>query len=132
MFCVGFLLFSQIWKFKTIPEKIWSIGKGGVARRNVSGNINDVLQWTEEELAKIDAATWMRCIDHQMEELLHLMEHDGIVAPKGIIIEDEDILPQEFADNIKVHTYNDPNLTNPFQKQIQAILKIRFLIKLKF
>ena len=75
-----------------------------MARRNVSGNINDVLQWTEEELAKIDAATWMRCIDHQMDELLHLMEHDGIVAPKGIIIEDEFIDQQTFSDNIKVHT----------------------------
>ena len=89
---------------KQFAEKIWSIGKGGVARKNVSGNINDVLKWTEEELAKIDAATWMRCIDHQMDELLHLMEHDGIVAPKDVIIENEYVALQQFSDNIKVHS----------------------------
>ena len=75
-----------------------------MARRNVSGNINDVLQWTEEELAKIDAATWMRCINHQMDELLHLMEHDGIVAPKDVIIENQDVALQQFSDNIKVNS----------------------------
>ena len=76
-----------------------------MARRNVSGNINDVLKWTEEELAKIDAATWMRCINHQMDELLHLMEHDGIVAPKNVIIENEFVALQQFSENIKVHSF---------------------------
>ena len=72
-------------------EKIWGIGKGEVARTNVSGNINDVLQKTEEALAKIDATIWKRCIDHQLDELYHLMEHDGIIAPYGIIVEDEEL-----------------------------------------
>ena len=79
-------------------EKIWSIGKGEVARTNVSGNINDVLKKTEEAFAKIDASTWKRCIDHQMDEVYHLMEHDGIIAPQGIIIEDEDPPSQSYCD----------------------------------
>ena len=79
-------------------EKIWSIGKGEVARSNVSGNINDVQKKTEEAFAKIDAATWKRCIDHQMDEVYHLMEHDGIIAPQGIIIEEEDPPSQSYCD----------------------------------
>ena len=62
-----------------------------MARSNVSGNINDVLKKTDEALAKIDVSVWMRCIDHQLDEVYHLLEHDGFVAPKGIIIEDEDV-----------------------------------------
>ena len=83
-------------------EKIWSIGKGEVASSNVSGNINFVHKKTEESLLKIDAATWKRCIDHQYDEVIHLMELDGLIAPIGIIIEDEPIIPQTFSDKIKV------------------------------
>ena len=32
------------------------------------------------------------------------MEHDGIVAPKDVIIEEEDVALQQFSDNIKVHS----------------------------
>ena len=86
----------------SITEKIWSIGKGEVASSNVSGNINFVLKKTQESLEKIGPDTWKRCIDHQYDEVIHLMELDGLIAPIGIIIEDEPIIPQTFSDKIKV------------------------------
>ena len=83
-------------------EKIWSIGKGEVARSNVSGNINDVQENITKALLNIDAATWKRCIDHQFDEVIHLMELDGLIAPIGIIIEEEEIIPINFSHEIKV------------------------------
>ena len=89
-------------KYLQLTEKIWSIGKGEIARSNVSGNINFVLQKADESFRKIDAATWKRVIDHQFDEVIHLMEMDGLIAPIGIIIEDEEIIPQTFSNEIKV------------------------------
>ena len=103
-----FLNLASFTKGKTfsnccqIAEKIWSIGKREVACSNVSGNINFVLQKADESFRKIDAATWKRVIDHQFDEVIHLMEMDGLIAPIGIIVEDEEIIPQTFSIEIKV------------------------------
>ena len=60
------------------------------------------MQKADESFRKIDAATWKRVIDHQFDEVIHLMEMDGLIAPIGIIIEDEEIIPQTFSNEIKV------------------------------
>lgn len=73
-------------------ELIWAQIKSHVGRNNKTFKMAEIKELTREAIAKIDAASWTKCIEHVIKEENKMMELDGIIdkatdAPTPFIIQ---------------------------------------------